>query len=174
MLEGATRSQGDGPRLGLDAKPGTYALILFSPVTRSVRVGRLGMMEVRRGHYIYIGSAHGPGGLGARVKRHLKPQATSHWHIDYLRRVTELCEVWITRDRIRREHQWAAVLSRIAGTSMGRFGFGASDCRCDSHLIRFPQKPKFHEFRDMLSRSYRGHGPMVRIGLPPRRKGKDA
>ncbi|MCE4606866.1 MAG: DUF123 domain-containing protein [Desulfurococcales archaeon] len=36
------------------------------------------------GIYVYIGSAWGPGGLGARVSRHLSVDKRIHWHIDWL------------------------------------------------------------------------------------------
>ena len=34
------------------------------------------------GCYVYAGSARGPGGIRARVRRHLRPDKTPHWHID--------------------------------------------------------------------------------------------
>ena len=36
------------------------------------------------GQYAYVGSAHGPGGLRARVGRHLRTEKSLQWHIDYL------------------------------------------------------------------------------------------
>ncbi len=60
--------------------------ILLIKVNRDVntRIGSLGLIKFRRGFYTYIGSAHGPGGLRARINRHLKKIKKPHWHIDYL------------------------------------------------------------------------------------------
>lgn len=54
----------------LSDEPGTYILILKSAVTRRVRVGRLGNLQLCAGYYVYIGSAFGPGGLRARIDHH--------------------------------------------------------------------------------------------------------
>ncbi|WP_429615053.1 DUF123 domain-containing protein, partial [Sphingobium olei] len=36
------------------------------------------------GWYVYAGSAYGPGGLRARIRRHLRRGKLLHWHIDHL------------------------------------------------------------------------------------------
>jgi len=74
----------------LSDEPGTYILILKSAVTRRVRVGRLGNLQLCPGYYVYIGSAFGPGGLRARIDHHQRLAKRPHWHIDYLRRHTRL------------------------------------------------------------------------------------
>lgn len=51
----------------VDARPGTYALILRSDSAARVRIGHLGVLAATRGYYVYIGSAFGPGGLAARL-----------------------------------------------------------------------------------------------------------
>ena len=80
----------------LDATPqtGTYALVLASTKAAPVRVGKLGSLQLQPGFYVYVGSAHGPGGLRARLAHHLEPTARPHWHIDYLRAHTNPEEVW--------------------------------------------------------------------------------
>lgn len=55
--------------------PGAYALILSSRKAASVKIGKLGTLQLQRGFYVYIGSSHGPGGLFARLAHHLKPTA---------------------------------------------------------------------------------------------------
>lgn len=37
-----------------------------------------------RASYLYVGSAGGPGGLAARISRHLRRDKKPFWHIDYL------------------------------------------------------------------------------------------
>ncbi len=73
-----------------DTLPGTYSLLLYLPRTRLIRVGKLGEFGFANGHYCYVGSAFGPGGLRARLRHHARPAARPHWHIDYLRRYMTL------------------------------------------------------------------------------------
>ncbi len=123
----------------LPATPGTYALVLRSSTTRTVRVGALGDMHVRPGYYVYVGSACGPGGLRARIEHHACRAARPHWHIDYLRRYTRLQTVWHTGARC--EHEWAAAVNSMAGATIALAGFGSSDCDCETHLFRFGVRP---------------------------------
>jgi len=78
----------------MTALPGTYALILHSTHSRALPIGRLGEMQVEPGYYIYVGSAFGPGGLRGRLMHHLRPPIAPHWHVDYLRRVAEVVDIW--------------------------------------------------------------------------------
>ncbi|MCP3952032.1 MAG: GIY-YIG nuclease family protein, partial [Desulfobacterales bacterium] len=77
-----------GENFGKEA--GTYALVMRLARPRTIPVGRLGPVIFKPGHYVYTGSALGPGGLAARIGRHLKPSKKFHWHIDYLRRFAEV------------------------------------------------------------------------------------
>jgi Uri superfamily endonuclease len=129
---------------------GTYALVLHAEAARRLRVGRLGWLEVSPGFYLYVGSALGSGGLAARVTRHRRLAAVRHWHIDYLRARTRLESVWYACDDVRREHEWACVLRGIAGSRVACPGFGASDCRCDTHLFHFRSAPSLAAFREAV------------------------
>ena len=51
---------------------GTYCLLLHSDADKSIKVGALGKLNIQKGYYVYIGSAFGPGGLKARIGRHIK------------------------------------------------------------------------------------------------------
>jgi len=114
---------------------GTYVLVLRLARPAALEVGRLGCVEFPAGYYAYVGSALGPGGLAARLKHHLREAARPRWHIDYLRRAARPVEVWVSRDGRRREHAWVRALA--ARPEIGRpvAGFGASDCRCGTHLF---------------------------------------
>ncbi len=103
-------------------------------------------MLVQPGFYLYIGSAFGPGGLGGRLSHHLSPVESPHWHIDYLRPVTSLAEVWVTEDRQKREHEWAQALAASREAIIPKPGFGASDCHCRAHLFFFPVRPTLEWF----------------------------
>ncbi len=115
------------------AAPGTYALILRCRKTVCTRVGRLGVVTLQPGYYLYVGSALGPGGLRARIARHRRREKKRHWHIDYLRRHTAFVDTWFLADGRNHEHEWAAALAARYDIAHPRFG--ASDCRCASHLF---------------------------------------
>ncbi len=132
----------------ITAEGGTYALILFCSRAELVRIGKLGPLELRRGFYVYVGSALGPGGVRARVAHHQKVSPRPHWHIDYLRRHIRLERIWYSHHRVRREHQWARLIHALQAASVPVAGFGSSDCRCATHLFFFKRRPSFREFRE--------------------------
>lgn len=80
--------------MGLPAKNGTYALVLKASAGTEIQVGHLGRLYTKPGFYVYVGSAHGPGGLAARVGRHQQAEKKLRWQVDYLREVTDLVEIW--------------------------------------------------------------------------------
>ena len=134
----------------VDARPGTYALLLRSDSAARVRIGRLGMLTATRGYYVYIGSAFGPGGLAARLAHHQRPLRRPHWHIDYLRPHARLIEIWFTNDAQPREHLWADLIGAMRSATIPLPGFGCSDCRCRSHLLHFARCPSLAAFRRRL------------------------
>jgi len=131
----------------IEPKPGTYALVLSCASTARIQVGRLGMMQLQRGYYVYLGSALGPGGLHARIAHHQKLARRPHWHIDYLRAYTRLQSVWLNYDGKRHEHEWAEAMQKVEGATIPLPGFGSSDCRCTSHLCFFKHSPRSLSFR---------------------------
>jgi hypothetical protein len=74
----------------IPADPGAYLLHLRLHQPRILRVGRLGEFSFAAGEYLYTGSACGPGGLRARLGRHLRGGGKPHWHIDSLRAAAEV------------------------------------------------------------------------------------
>lgn len=143
--------------------PGTYALILAAHEARCLRIGRLGSLALRPGWYVYVGSAFGPGGVRARLAHHRQRTARPHWHIDYLRRHTQLEGVWCTHDPVRREHQWAQTMQRLPGADMPLRGFGASDCACASHLVCFTRRPPLRLFQREVRARFPEHAPIRSI-----------
>lgn len=150
----------------MTSDPGTYALLLRADATRALEVGALGTMTVRPGTYVYVGSAFGPGGVQARVRRHARGEGSMHWHIDYLRAVTTLEAVWYTHDDTRRECSWAQVLHDLQELHLPMVGFGASDCDCLSHLVRFDRPPPFGAFRNRVWRACFDHAPLRKLEKP--------
>src|SRR5689334_8570891 len=126
--------------------PGTYALILRASSAQLIGVGWLGDLAVRPGAYIYVGSALGAGGVAGRLRHHLGQPRAPHWHIDYLRPAARIDEVWWTCDDTRREHEWASAIAALPGAGIPLRRFGASDCRCPSHLFFFVSPPLFSDF----------------------------
>lgn len=122
-------------------KPGTYALILSCASKARIQVGRLGIMQLQHGYYVYLGSALGPGGLRARIAHHQKLSTRPHWHIDHLRAHTRILSVWLNYDGRRHEHEWALALQKVKDATIPFRGFGASDCSCPSHIYFFKGCP---------------------------------
>ena len=127
--------QVDGVSVGtLGKAPGAYVLLMHLPVCvpfarRNIAAGTLS------GWLVYVGSARGGGGIGARLRRHFRKDKAVHWHVDELTNVaarmialavpggTECAIV----DRLIRSGLFETALA----------GFGSSDCRrCEAHLLR--------------------------------------
>jgi Uri superfamily endonuclease len=144
---------GGSTREPIPSASGIYVVVLRSSSTRRVRVGALGTLALELGFYAYVGSAHGPGGLAARVEHHRRRARSPRWHVDYLRRHTAFHEVWFAQEPREREHAWATALKRIPHASVPMPGFGCSDCECRSHLFRFARKPSPSAFRRRLDAS---------------------
>lgn len=127
-------------------RPGTYILLIEISRRSQIAIGRNLRPVFEPGLYAYVGSALGPGGLAARLKRHAAGAGRRHWHIDYLMPHGNLLGALVRADGKRRECAWAA---RLAKASQSRVdGFGASDCRCGSHLFclgRTSKKDRFLE-----------------------------
>lgn len=144
----------------MENEQGTYILVLRSADEQTVRVGALGSLTITTGVYAYVGSAFGPGGVRARVQRHARTGGSTHWHVDYLRSVTTLDEVWYTHDSERRECLWASVLRNGSEASTPLTGFGASDCQCPAHLIEFESRPRMNSFRAGVRNVTSVHAPI--------------
>ena len=131
-------------------EPGSYVLILHLTQPTTIAIGKLGTFEFPAGWYAYTGSALGPGGLAARLAYHHRREKSFQWHIDYLLALAELVEMWWAIDNKRRECVWASALRSIPGARVPAPNFGASDCRCLTHLIYFTQQPVFAHFSRAL------------------------
>ncbi len=125
----------------LPLSSGTYALLLVLPQNVQLRIGALGEYHFSAGWYVYVGSALGPGGLAARVGRHIGVTGRSHWHIDYLTRLAATVQVIWHMGEERLECSWAQSVGRCRGAKLVVARFGASDCRCNTHLWAFSERP---------------------------------
>lgn len=88
------------------------------------------------GWYAYCGSAYGPGGIRARLRRHFRRDKTLHWHVDHLTVLAEPIEALAIAQGS--ECAIAAHLTRTRLFEPALPGFGSSDCTtCPSHLLRW-------------------------------------
>jgi len=144
---------------------GTYLLQLESLGASTFAVGRLGLVAVVPGWYLYLGSAQGAGGLAARIRHHLRPTEKHHWHLDYLRQAATVRRVCYSTSRWADECLWAAALADMRGCRTPFPGFGASDCNCVSHLFWRRSPPALTSFRKRLKHLCPDHGRLVQVDL---------
>lgn len=126
---------------------GTYILLMKLSESTVINIGALGERHLQKGYYAYVGSAFGPGGLYARLKHHCLSDSRPRWHIDYLKKCTEIEELWYSVEDKRLECIWAKVLNDLPESICPITGFGASDCRCNMHLFYFLKKPAISIFK---------------------------
>lgn len=159
---------------------GSYALLCSLDGERVITVGRLGVCRFPPGYYLYVGSALGGGGLGARIARHLRREKRLFWHIDYFLAEAAVLEVWEAESRKRAECDWAATALEFAGQIVVS-RFGASDCRCPAHLIYWAEAADWAALAARLPGAQRRSVAVWRerdtrwrnrhIGAPPASKG---
>ncbi|MCL4532378.1 MAG: GIY-YIG nuclease family protein [Actinobacteria bacterium] len=123
--------------------PGSYLLLLELAESREIEVGKLGVFSFPAGWYVYAGSAMS--GIEQRVSRHLRPSAVRRWHLDYLRAYAPIREVLRFPGTERRECELATTLTRLPSATVPAPRFGASDCRCRTHLVYFAARPSLEE-----------------------------
>ena len=145
------------------SRGGTYILVLRLEREIFVEAGKLGRVGLDAGWYAYCGSAFGPGGVAARCRHHRKVSARPHWHVDYLRAVAQLEQIWFSHLPERLEHAWAGLLGASRGARAIHPGFGSSDCRCVTHLYHFPRTmPSFRGFCQRFRRDFHRSGRIFR------------
>ncbi len=130
----------------IPSDPGTYALVLGAPAATRLHIGRLGVLQLRPGRYIYVGSAFGPGGLRARIAHLQRIARRPHWHIDYLRRYARLEGVWYVSG-IRFECEWVASPGAMPDAAIVMPRLGSSVCGCAGHLVRIGTRASAGELR---------------------------
>jgi Uri superfamily endonuclease len=113
---------------------GAYALLISLPSPLAVKAGAR-TASLAPGLYLYCGSARGPGGLAARIARHMRREKRAHWHVDQLTRDGEVFGAFVFPGGD--ECAINATLDRLPTPLEG---FGSSDCRrCRSHLRYWPK-----------------------------------
>ena len=113
---------------------GSYILFFKTEEKKFITIGKLGKITIKPGIYVYIGSAFGPGGLRARIGRHLKKSKKVRWHIDYIRKELDIIDIYFSTRSEKLECIWAQeILNSGAGVLLKNLG--SSDCKCMSHFL---------------------------------------
>ena len=128
--------------------PGTYLLLIRLDEATRLEVGRLGQFVFPAGWYVYVGSALG--GLGARLRRHIRLEKRLHWHVDVIRAAGVLTAIAVRPGTDRLECATAATIAGLPGGSQPVPRFGSSDCRCTTHLVYFAVEPNLQLDPDWL------------------------
>ncbi|MCL7391619.1 MAG: GIY-YIG nuclease family protein [Thaumarchaeota archaeon] len=116
--------------------------LLFLNISRDtkIRVGSLGLISFPAGVYVYVGSAQNS--VEARIKRHLNKKKTLRWHIDYLTSSEDVEPIYAVVLPLTRNYECRIAKILQENDSISINNFGASDCRCKSHLynIKSPSR----------------------------------
>ena len=122
----------------ITAAPGAYVLIVDLARPLALDIATLPGAVLPAGRFAYCGSAHGPGGLRARVGRHRRRDKAIRWHIDRLTGAGRIVAIYAAPDGA--ECDLFARLQAVPGATVPLAGFGSTDCRrCPAHLARMPE-----------------------------------
>ena len=121
----------------LTPAPGAYLLVVALSRPLALPQPALKTARLGPGHYLYAGSALGPGGIRARILRHAHKGKRRHWHIDHLTEAGTLRAALALPGMA--ECEVVRSLLALAGVTVPVPGFGSSDCRaCPAHLLAAP------------------------------------
>lgn len=113
--------------------PGAYTLVLRLGSPVPFKRGR-DRHILSPGWYVYSGSARGPGGIRARLRRHFRRDKSIHWHVDQLTTVAEQITALAIENGSECEIVDRLIRSKLFTPAVR--GFGSSDCsRCTAHLL---------------------------------------
>jgi Uri superfamily endonuclease len=124
----------------IPAVSGSYIVIGRLDNDVILNSGPFSERQVTQGYYLYSGSAYGPGGLCARITRHLNPDSKKFWHFDHLKANLFFEEILYSVYALNHECELIKAIQEMEKVSFPLPGFGSSDCRkgCPAHLAMFP------------------------------------
>ncbi len=137
--DGPGRVSGPESPAGAGAAPPLYIVLTYVPRRTVIVIGEKGPQAFPRGWYTYVGSA--VRAREARVARHLAREKPLRWHADYLFAAVPARAAWLV-DGARGECGLAGALAALPGAERRPARFGAGDCRCAGHLVRFARRPR--------------------------------
>ncbi|MGQ9368556.1 GIY-YIG nuclease family protein [Azospirillum sp. ST 5-10] len=118
----------------MPAVPGAYVLAIRLDTAVPVALPGRAAAVLPPGRYLYCGSARGPGGLRARLARHMRRGKAVRWHVDRLTEAGTALGAWVFPDA-----DECALAAALAALPLPLPGFGSSDCAvCRSHLLAWP------------------------------------
>ena len=127
---------------------GIYVLIIQLNRDMDIRVGALGKLHFTGGLYAYVGSAQTS--IETRMKRHFKRNIRKFWHIDYLLDRSESKIVKTYKFNVNKACE-CKIAKEIGQKGKPVAGFGCSDCRCKSHLVRLDNCVFLSDFMERFS-----------------------
>lgn len=118
----------------LPAERGAYALVIDLIRPLALGIPRYSGSVLPTGRYVYCGSAYGPGGIAARVGRHLRTDKKLRWHVDHLTHAGTVVDVMPVIGG--RECDLLAAVLTTPGAHVPLRRFGGMDCiSCPAHLV---------------------------------------
>jgi len=113
-------------------------------------VGSLGFVRFPHGVYAYVGSAQN--NVDARIMRHFKKDKALRWHIDYLLSSDRVKPLYAVVFELPKEYECRIARFLHESGLRGIKNFGASDCRCMSHLFNIRnQRILIQRLREFLN-----------------------
>ena len=141
---------------------GTYTIVLACERPMRVRFGKLGRVKVKIGYYLYTGSALGLGAvsLEGRLERHNRSFKRKRWHVDYLttRQGCKLRGAVYLVSNERFECKINRAISKNVNTQAILQHLGASDCKCEAHLVRITEPLSKTKLLNRLKQTYSRFG----------------
>jgi Uri superfamily endonuclease len=113
--------------------PGAYAMAIEFADTVVVMLSGRPPIALPAGRYLYCGFAKGPGGLKARLSRHMRRGKSVRWHVDQLTEQGLVIGNWVFPGG-----DECGLVQMCSHLPMPIAGFGSSDCAtCRSHLLQW-------------------------------------
>ncbi|MFW5902895.1 MAG: GIY-YIG nuclease family protein [archaeon] len=121
---------------------GCYALILNCLSNTRLPIGSLGEKNFSKGIYVYVGSAFGQNqSIESRVSRHAElafsGKGSVHWHVDYILTSNNFDLLGFNEFPSENRNECKVADELMKKSDDVVFGFGCSDCSCNSHLFFF-------------------------------------
>ena len=119
----------------ISTRLGSYGLLIELSKDFSLSRPRFYGAVLKKGQYLYAGSAFGPGGIRGRVRYHLNQPKPAHWHVDDLTNVGLVQAIFIFPGV--KECKVIKRFQRVTEIQTPIPGFGSSDCAtCEAHLVQ--------------------------------------
>ena len=147
----------------LPTAPGAYILFVKLGQRLILRGTSLRSAGLVPGHYAYCGSAYGPGGLGGRLRRHLRRDKALRWHVDHLTAAGRISALALAPGG--RECALVDGLVGRPGVTVPLAGFGSSDCaHCPAHLLRIEASIDPRDLAEPLGLIWAGRSELSEAG----------